>query len=71
MKQVVAIILALIVLAIIIVVIASLVVFHDYESEKKICGSCECRDDALGFCWKRDFYVGTEDKACSVYQRRR
>ena len=45
-------------------------VFHDYEHEKKKCGNCALRDDAMHYCWSRGFDVGTETKACSLFQNK-
>ena len=54
-------------LALAIGILLMLFVFRDYEHEKEKCGNCAYRDECLHYCWMRDWEVGTETKACSLF----
>jgi len=63
-------ILIILALAIAIGILLLLFAFHNYEQEKRVCGNCVNRDECLHYCWARDWEVGTETKACSLFQNK-
>lgn len=69
-KTIVIAVFVLIALAVVIGVFAMALIIHDYESEKEKCGNCACRDEQMRYCWSRGFHVGTETKACSLFQNK-
>ena len=70
LKKLAIVFLVFLFVAAVIAVVAFALVKYDFEHEKRKCGNCATRDDALGFCWVRDIRVGTEDKACNVFRKR-
>ena len=68
--KILGVIVVMLLTALFVAVCAMFLVLHDYEHEKAKCGNCACRDAQMKYCWSRGFHVGTEDKACSLFQNK-